>query len=67
MSDVSIVSAPSASASPAMLWPPLRIDRSTPWWRAKFTQATTSATPRQRAISAGRRSIMPFHSWRASS
>jgi hypothetical protein len=40
------------------LWPPLRIETSILFSRAKFTAAMTSATSAQRAISCGRRLIM---------
>jgi hypothetical protein len=43
------------------------IESGTSCSRAKRTPATTSATPRQRAIAAGRRSIIAFHTVRASS
>jgi hypothetical protein len=35
--------------------------------RATRTASTTSAVPAHRAMTAGRRSISPFHTWRASS
>ena len=50
-----------------MLWPPPLIDSGSPRSRAALTPATTSVTPRQRTISAGRRSIMAFQTERASS
>ena len=65
--DMSSINPPSHTASPAMLWPPPFIDNATPCSRAKLTRATTSATPRQRAMSAGRRSIMAFQIERVSS
>jgi hypothetical protein len=65
--DRSIISPPSQTALPVMLWPPPRTASNSPWARAKRTAAITSATPAQRAINAGRRSIMPFHTWRAAS
>ena len=50
MSDRSIINPPSATACPAMLWPPPRTLIRRPRSRPKFTAATTSAVPRQRAI-----------------
>jgi hypothetical protein len=66
MSEQSIMSPPSASARPAMLWPPPFMDTAMPVSRAKLTHATMSAVPIHRAISAGRRSIIAFHSARDS-
>jgi hypothetical protein len=45
--------------------PPPRIANSRPSVRAKFTALMTSATFAQRAISAGRLSIMPLYNARA--
>ena len=50
----SIITAPSATARPATLWPPPRTQMSSPAARAKRTPAATSAALRQRTISAGR-------------
>jgi hypothetical protein len=58
---------PSQVPLPATLWPPPRTATSRSWARAKRTAATTSATPAQRAINAGRRSIEAFQTLRASS
>ena len=57
----------SHTAVPATLWPPPRTAISRSRSRAKRTAATTSATPVQRAMQAGRRSIAPFQIERASS
>src|SRR5215472_14682277 len=57
---MSIIRPPSQSAVPATLWPPPRTDNGTPFSRAKFTQATTSALPLTRAIRAGRFAIIAF-------
>ena len=65
--DRSIISPPSQTALPVMLWPPPLTETSSRWSRAKRTAAMTSAGPAQRAINAGRRSIMPFQTLRASS
>src|SRR5262249_35663805 len=64
MGDRSIRRPPLHDAFPATLWSPPRTAPSTLCARAKLTQASTSATPVQRAINAGRLSIMPFHSCR---
>ncbi|MDT4864351.1 hypothetical protein FQZ97_991120 [compost metagenome] len=66
-SDMSIIRPPSLAARPAMLWPPERTDSNKRCWAAKRTACTTSTVPLQRAISPGRRSIMPFQSFRVSS
>ena len=60
ISDMSSISPPSQTARPAMLWPPPLIDSGRPCSRAALTPAMTSATPRQRTMSAGRRSIIAF-------
>ena len=52
---------------PATLCPPPRTAVSRRSLRAKRTASTTSAAPAQRAMSAGRRSITPFHTRRAPS
>ena len=65
--DRSITNASSAIDRPGKLWPPLRIVVGTPFVRAHLTAEMTSATPAQRAINAGRRSIDPFQILRASS
>ncbi len=59
-----VVARPSSRGSE---WPPLRIATGTPLARAALTAAITSATPAQRAIAAGRRSIEPFQIRRCSS
>ena len=64
---LTIINPPSQTAMPGVLWPPPRTETSSRWSRAKRTAAMTSATPPQRAISAGRRSIMPFQTRRVSS
>ena len=53
-----MTSAPSATPSPAALWPPPRTATSRPCSRAKPTQAITSAVSRHRAIAAGCLSTM---------
>jgi hypothetical protein len=58
---------PSARAVPAMLWPPQRTDRASPWSRAKSTVAVTSALPVGWTTSAGVFSINPFQRRVASS
>ena len=65
--DRSIISPPSQTALPVMLCPPPFTDTKSRWSRANRTADITSATPAQRAINAGRRSIIPFHTRRASS
>ncbi len=67
MPDRSISSPPSHKAVPAMLWPAPRTEASTPCSRANRTAAITSAAPAQRAISAGRLSIMAFQMARVAS
>src|SRR5689334_18812498 len=66
MGDRSIMSASSMTARPATLWPPPRTLISRPSRRAKRTASATSAVFRQRAMSAGRRSIRPLWTARAS-
>ena len=61
----SITSPPSHSACPPTPWPPERTATSRSRSRAKRTAATTSATPVQRAMQAGWRSIAPFQILRA--
>ena len=61
----SMTTPPSHTAVPATLWPPPRTAISRSWSRAKRTAATTSATPVQRAMQAGWRSIAPFQILRA--
>jgi len=56
----STTSASFHTPSPPALWPPLRTETVTSYSRANRTQAITSATSRQRAIAAGRLSIMPL-------
>ena len=63
----SIITPPSATARPATLWPPPRTEISSPLERAMPIAAATSAAPWQRAISAGRRSIIPLWTRLASS
>ena len=58
MSDMSSISAPSAAARPAMLCPPPLMQSRRSCSRANCTHAITSAMPRQRATTAGLRSIM---------
>jgi hypothetical protein len=53
--------------SPGMLWPPPRTATTRFRSRAKRRAATTSSVLAGRTISAGRRSIMPFHTTRAES
>ncbi|RYF01262.1 MAG: hypothetical protein EOO78_10845, partial [Oxalobacteraceae bacterium] len=67
MADRSMTSPSSHKALPAMLWPPPRTASGRPWLRAKATAASTSAVPLQRAMKAGRRSIIAFQMLRASS
>ncbi len=50
-----------------MLWPPPRTELTMRCSRANCTARSTSAVPLQRASSAGRRSIMAFHTLRVSS
>ena len=61
----SITRPPSTTALPAALCPPPRTATCSPFSRAKFTQAITSATPAQRAISAGCLSAIAFQTRRA--
>ena len=61
----SITNASSATDRPGKLWPPLRTATRRPCCCANFTAEMTSATPAQRAISAGRLSIEPFQILRA--
>jgi hypothetical protein len=63
----SIMTPSSQTPFPATLWPPPRTATRSPLVRAKFTALTTSATPVQRAMTAGRLSIIPFHTRRAES
>ena len=63
----SIIKPPSIVARPATLCPPPRTATSRLSFRASFTASATSAVPPQRAISAGRRSISPLWTRRASS
>jgi hypothetical protein len=65
--DRSIMRAPSATAKPGAECPPPRTLTGRPCSRAKRTAAATSPAPLARAISAGRRSTAPFHTWRAAS
>ena len=58
---------PSVSALPATPWPPPRTAISSPASRPKPTAAATSAALVHWAMSAGRRSIMPLNTVRASS
>ena len=53
--------------SPEKLWPPQRTATASPCSRAACTAATTSAVLAQRAITAGRRSIIALKTRRASS
>ena len=55
---------PSHTDKPGKLCPPPRTATGTPLFLAKPIAARTSATPVQRAISAGRRSIEPFQTFR---
>jgi hypothetical protein len=63
----SIITPSSQTPFPATLWPPPRTAINEAFTRAKLTAITTSATPVQRAISAGRLSIIPFQTRRAAS
>jgi len=67
ISDRSIISPPSTTACPATACPPPRTETGRSRSRAKRTASTTSSAPAQRAISAGRRSMAPFQTCRASS
>jgi hypothetical protein len=51
---------PSHEEKPAMLCPPPLTATTILFSRAKLTAWTTSLTPTQRAMTAGRRSNMPF-------
>jgi hypothetical protein len=51
---------------PGKLWPPLRTAAGSPVRVPKRTAPITSATPAQRAMIAGRRSIEPFQILRCS-
>ena len=59
---MSIVTPPSASAVPPMLWPPPRTATASRWSRAKSIACTTSAAPVACTTSAGDLVIAPFHS-----
>src|SRR6478672_4941272 len=63
----SIINASSATESPGNECPPLRTATGNPVLRPNLTAEITSATPAQRAISAGWRSIEPFQILRCSS
>ena len=65
--DRSITSPSSQMALPAMLCPPPRTASSSPLSRAKLTARTTSGVAAQRAMTAGRLSIIAFQIFRASS
>jgi hypothetical protein len=67
LSDRSIISPPSTTPCPATAWPPPRTEIARSCSRAKRTAWTTSSAPAQRAIRAGRRSMAPFQTRRASS
>ena len=67
MFDKSIIMPPSQTAWRATPCPPPRTATVSPWSRAKSTAAITSATPSQRTIKLGRRSIIPFQTRRAAS
>ncbi|MNC57948.1 hypothetical protein D3C75_1076460 [compost metagenome] len=67
MGERSIISPSSQTALPAMLCPPPRTDTSRLFCRAKLTACTTDSGELQRAMMAGRRSIMAFQICRASS
>ena len=58
ISDRSTTRASSHTPRPPALWPPLRTAISAPCSRANRTQLITSAASRQRAMAAGRLSIM---------
>jgi hypothetical protein len=51
---------------PGKLWPPPRTAIGTSWPAAARSAATTSAVPAHRAMSAGERSMEPFHTLRRS-
>src|SRR5262245_24936181 len=63
----SITSPPSFMQCPAGLWPPPRTATSRSCVRAKSSAVATSSAPRQRAITAGRRSMRALKQRRASS
>lgn len=67
MGDRSITMPPSQVPLPAALCAPPRTAVSRWCSRAKFTAATTSVAPVQRATSAGRLSAIAFHTLRAAS
>jgi hypothetical protein len=67
MAEWSMTMPPSHTAVPAMLWPPPRIDTRSSCSRAMARARAVSADPAHRATSAGRRSIDPFQTARASS
>ena len=58
---------PSQTERPGKLCPPPRTATTRPVSLANLTAAITSATPAQRAIRAGDRSIDPFQTLRCSS
>jgi hypothetical protein len=66
MGERSITTPPSHTALPATLCPPPFTATGAPCSRARLMARMTSWIPTQRAISAGRRSIMPFQMLRAS-
>ena len=66
-SERSITRPPSRTQCPAGLWPPPRTATSSPWARAKSKAVATSSGPRQRAITAGRRSMSALKPRRAAS
>jgi hypothetical protein len=65
--DRSTTTPPSQVAWPATLCPPPRTASGKPSSRAKAMASATSRWFAQRATTAGRRSIMPFHTLRARS
>ncbi len=67
ISDRSMTMPSSHVALPATLWAPPRTAMDSPSSRANVTAAMTSTAPRQRAITAGRLSIIAFQTRRASS
>jgi hypothetical protein len=67
ISERSIITPLSQTESPATEWPPPRTETPRSFSRAKRTARVTSSAPAQRAINAGRRSIAPFQTRRASS
>ncbi len=67
ISERSMSTPPLQTELPAMLWPPLRTASSRFSSRAVLTAWVTSAASRQRAASAGERSIMAFQIVRAAS